>query len=204
MAKKRVGKGTLLNPLPVVMVSCGQEKPNIITVAWTGIVNSEPPMTYVSVRKSRYSHEILSQEKEFVINLVTKDLVADTDFCGVRSGRDMDKFAQRGLHPQKVEGVACPGILESPMQLACKVVEIKEWPSHDMFIAEIVGVEAEETLFDEKGRLEMDRLGLVAYCHGEYIPLKREPVGGFGFSVMKPKTRRRRKAQGQRVYPRKK
>lgn len=192
MTKRVLKPGTMLNPLPVVMVSCGSDKEkNIITIAWTGIINSEPPITYVSVRKNRYSHQLISESGEFVINLTTEDLAKVTDFCGVKSGRDIDKFKETGLHPQAAEIVSCPMISESPVNLECKVLEVKEYPSHDMFIAEIVKVHADERLFDEKGRICLDEAGMLSYSHGEYFGLKRQPLGKFGYSIMKPKTRKR-------------
>ena len=192
MTKRAMKPGKMLNPLPVVMVSCGSDNErNIITIAWTGIINSEPPMTYVSVRKSRHSHQLISKSGEFVINLTTENLAKATYFCGVKSGRDMDKFKETGLHQEKAEIVSCPMILESPVNLECKVLEVKEYPSHDMFIAEIVKVHADEKLFDEKGRICLDQAGMLSYNHGEYFGLKRQPLGKFGYSIMKPKTRKR-------------
>ncbi len=204
MAKKNLKPGTMLNPVPVVMVSCGTgEKRNIITVAWTGIINSEPPMTYVSVRKSRYSHSLISETGEFVINLVDEKLAEKTDFCGVRSGRDIDKFEKCGLTASESVKVAAPSILESPVSLECRVCEVREFGTHDMFIAEIVNVAADEKLFDDARRIRLDRAGLVCYNHGEYFGLKRSPLGRFGYSVMKQKTKKkiageRRKRQLQK------
>lgn len=192
MGKINFKPGTMLNPVPAVMVSCGnEEKHNIITVAWTGIVNSEPPMTYVSVRKERFSHGIIKENGEFTINITTEDLAFATDFCGVRSGRDVDKFKEMKLTPQPGEKVACPSIKESPVNLECKVREIHEYGSHDMFVADIVNVRVDEKLMDEKGRIRLDLAGLVAYNHGEYFALKRTPLGKFGYSVMKAKTKKR-------------
>ncbi|MBP3383984.1 MAG: flavin reductase family protein [Firmicutes bacterium] len=192
MGKINFKPGTMLNPVPAVMVSCGnEEKHDIITVAWTGIVNSEPPMTYVSVRKERFSHGIIKENGEFTINITTEDLAFATDFCGVRSGRDVDKFKEMKLTPQPGEKVACPSIKESPVNLECKVREIHEYGSHDMFVADIVNVRVDEKLMDEKGRIRLDLAGLVAYNHGEYFALKRTPLGKFGYSVMKAKTKKR-------------
>ena len=198
----------MLNPVPVVMVSCGEggapdtdkhagqgARHNIITVAWTGIINSEPPMTYVSVRKSRYSHDIIMRTGEFVINLVNRDLTFATDFCGVRSGRDLDKFETCNLTPVASQVVSCPSIAESPVNIECRVTEVKELGSHDMFMAEIVSVSADDSLMDEKGALRLDKAGLVAYNHGHYYALQRSELGRFGYSVMKPKTRKRYNAE---------
>ena len=192
MAKVSMKPGTMLNPVPAVMVTCGnEEEQNIITIAWTGIINSEPPITYVSVRKSRHSHHLISESGEYVINLTTENLAKATDFCGVRSGRDLDKFKETGLTPEDAEIVNCKMIKESPVNLECKVLEVKEYPTHDMFIAEIVKVHADEKYFDEKGRICLDQAGMLSYNHGEYFGLKRNPIGKFGYSVMKPKTRKR-------------
>lgn len=197
MSKINFKPGTMLNPVPAVMVSCGTgEKKNIITVAWTGIVNSEPPMAYVSVRKERFSHHIIKESGEFVINLTTEELAFATDYCGVRSGRDVDKFKETGLTPADGEKVKCPVIKESPVNIECKVREIHEYGSHDMFVADIVNVQVNEEMLDEKGRIRLDLAGLLAYNHGEYFGLKRSPLGKFGYSVMKPKTRKR--LEGQR------
>lgn len=192
MAKISMKPGTMLNPVPAVMVTCADgESSNIITIAWTGIINSDPPMTYVSVRKERYSHRLIKESGEFVINLTTEELAKATDFCGVRSGRNIDKAAETGLSFVPAEIVGCPMIGESPVNIECRVTEIKELGSHDMFMAEIVKVHADEKLFDENGRLCLEKAGLISYSHGEYFGLKKNPIGKFGFSVMKAKTRKR-------------
>lgn len=193
MAKREFKGGTMLNPVPVVIVSCGgaEEKPNIITVAWTGIVNSEPPMTYVSVRKSRYSHDIIARDKTFVINLVNEKLVEKTDFCGVKSGRDIDKFEVTGLTAIPGSETGCPMIEESPVNMECRVVDVHEYPSHDMFVAEIVKVHVDEDIIDRNDRMRLDRADLVCYNHGEYFGVKEESLGKFGFSVMKDKTKKK-------------
>lgn len=190
--KKSIKPGTLLMPLPAVMVSCGSpEKPNILTIAWTGIVNSTPPMTYISVRKSRFSHDLIAQSGEFVINLTTEALTFATDYCGVKSGREVDKFKEMHLTPLAADEVRCPMIAESPVNLECKVLEVHEYPSHDMFVAEIVAVHVDEELLDEKGRLEMEKAGLMTYVHGQYFGIRKQPLGRFGYAVMKPKTKKR-------------
>lgn len=198
MGKRSFKGGAMLNPVPAVMVSCGGRKPNIITIAWTGIVNSNPPMTYISVRKERYSHNIIENTGEFVINLCSEELTFATDFCGVRSGRDTDKFKEMKLTPERAEIVRCPMIKESPVNIECRVREIIELGSHDMFIADILKVHVDEQYIDRSGRIRLDQASLVAYNHGEYFGLKRQPIGKFGFSVMKPKTRKRinREKQG--------
>ena len=198
MAKIEFKPGTMLNPVPAVMVSCGDEREqNIITIAWTGIVNTDPPITYISVRKERYSHDIIARTGEFVINLTTKDLALATDYCGVRSGRKVDKFKEMKLTAAESRHVSCPSIGESPVNLECRVLDIREFPTHDMFLAEIVGVSVDEDLMDEKGRLCLEDAGLIAYSHGSYVALEQQEIGTFGYSVMKPKTRKRIAAQKQ-------
>ncbi len=205
MKKRSFKPGTMLNPVPVVMVSCGDvNHGNIITVAWTGIVNSDPPMTYVSIRKERYSHEIIKNAGDFVINLTTEELTFATDYCGVKSGRDTNKFKEQKLTPLPAEKVKAPLIAQSPVNLECKVKEIHEYGSHDMFIAEIVNVQAAEEWIDETGRIRLDKAGLICYNHGEYFGLRRQPLGRFGFSVMKPKTKKRLAAEQRRNTFRKK
>ncbi|MEG1930281.1 MAG: flavin reductase family protein [Anaerovorax sp.] len=185
--------GTMLFPIPAIMVSCGStpETQNILTIAWTGIINSEPPMTYISVRKSRHSHKILLDEREFVINLTTRDLAFATDYCGVTSGTDVNKFAQMGLTPTPGQQVRCPLIAESPLNLECKVTQIIELGSHDMFMAEILAVHGDKGLLDETGKFCLEKAGLLAYSHGSYYGLGKE-VGSFGYSIMKKKTKKKR------------
>lgn len=192
MAKVSLKPGTMLNPLPAVMVSCSDgEVDNVLTIAWTGIINSDPPITYVSVRKSRFSHQLIEKSGEFVINLVNEELARSTDYCGVRSGRNEDKFEKCNLTKLASDHVKVPMIKESPVNLECKVMEIKEYPTHDMFIAEIVAVHADEELFDEDNRIRLDLAGMVTYNHGEYFGIKRKSIGRFGFSVMKKSTKKR-------------
>ena len=193
MSKVTFKPGTMVNPVPVVMVSCGEspEEQNIITIAWTGIVNSEPPMTYISVRKSRHSHPILERTGEFVINLCTEGLAEKTDYCGVKSGREIDKFKEMGFTPVQSVHVKCPMIKESPVNIECRVREILHYPSHDMFVADILAVHADESLMSKGGKLELERAGLICYSHGDYFALQKMPLGKFGFSVMKPKTTKR-------------
>lgn len=197
MMKRRVlSPGAVMAPVPAVMVSCGKEgeTPNIITIAWTGIVNSNPPMTYISVRKERFSHDIIADTKEFVINLTTEELAFATDWCGVKSGRDFDKFREQKLTPVTSEKVSCPSIGESPLSIECRVTEVKELGSHDMFLAEIVSMTAQEELMDENGELHLEKAGLMAYSHGHYFPVSSREIGRFGYSVMKPKTRKKYEA----------
>lgn len=196
MNKKSFKPGTLLSPLPVIIATCGDmENSNAITIAWTGIINSEPPYTYVSVRKSRFSHDIIKEKGTFVINLVNENLVKAADFCGVKSGRDVDKFKEMGLH--KVEGAVtgCPMIEESPINLECKVIEVHEYPTHDMFVGEIVNVNVNEDVISEDGKIDYTKLGLVSYVHGEYMPLRKAPIGFFGYSVARKKVLKKRNKQ---------
>ena len=193
--KKSSKPGPLTAPLPAVMVSCGDmEKSNIITIAWTGIINSHPPMTYISVMPRRMSHSIIAEKGEFVINLTTAELAKAMDFCGVKSGRDVDKFEHLGLTREAGDVVSAPMIAESPVNIECKVTEIKEFPSHDMFIAEIVAVHVDEKYVDENGAYDYGSMDLVSFSHGKYYRLRREETGFFGYSVMKPKTAKKRRA----------
>ena len=181
---------TLLSPIPPTMVSLGSmEQSNIITIGWTGIVNTIPPMTYISVRPERYSYPILKRTGEFIINLTTRRLVRAADFCGVRTGAKLNKFKELNLHKEAVKGFSCPAIAESPLNIACRVKEILPMGSHDMFLAEIIGVTIDEELLDEQGKLRLDKARLAAYSHGEYFELGKK-LGSFGFSVRKKKTHR--------------
>lgn len=178
--------GNMLYPVPAVMISCQRpgEKPNIITVAWAGTICTSPAMVSISVRPERYSYDIIKDTKEFVINLTTKELVYATDFCGVRSGRDVDKFAEMKLTPVRMRNVSAPGIGESPVNIECRVTEIKELGSHHMFLAEVLGVAVDGKYMDETGKFDMNICGLAAYSHGEYYALG-EKLGTFGYSVKK-------------------
>ncbi len=181
--------GTMIYPLPAVMVSCGDcaENYNILTVAWTGTICSDPPMCYISVRKKRHSHALIMKNKEFVINLTTEELATVTDWCGVKSGRDVNKFKEMRLHPEPAQIVKAPLIKESPLNIECRVVEVKELGSHDMFIAEVVAVNAEENLIDKgTGAFQLNYARPLAYSHGRYFGLGTN-IGGFGFSVKKKK-----------------
>ena len=172
-------------PLPAVMVSSGTvEKPNVMTVAWTGIINTQPSKTYISVRKSRYSYDLIKNSGTFVINLVPSTLVKACDFCGVRSGKDIDKFKVCNLTPEASVTVEAPSIAECPLSLECRVSEIIELGSHDMFLADIVSVAVKKDLIDQNGRLALEKAGLLAYVHGEYFTLGKK-IGSFGYSVKK-------------------
>lgn len=195
MAKVMWKPGTFLYPIPAVMVSCGtMEKSNIITVAWTGILNTNPAMVYISVRPTRYSYQLIKQQGEFVINLTTKELAYATDWCGVKSGSDVDKFKDMHLTKEKANFVKCPLIKESPVSVECKVREIRDLGSHHMFIAEVLCIHADEKYIDEKGAFNISKCDLIAYANGGYYPLGNR-IGKFGFSVEKKKRKPKKKNQ---------
>lgn len=177
--------GTFLYPLPAVMVTSGDmENSNVLTASWTGIICSDPAMTYISIRKERHSYNMIKENMEFCINLTTEDLAYATDYVGVKSGKDEDKFEKMGLTKEKASMVKCPMIKESPVCIECKVKEIKELGSHDMFIAEIVAVNVDEKYMDETNKFNMEDCKLIAYSHGQYFKLG-EKIGKFGYSVKK-------------------
>ncbi len=179
--------GTFVYPIPAVMVSCGtMEKSNIITVAWTGIINTNPAMVYISVRPTRYSYNLIKDQREFVINLTTKNLVKATDWCGVKTGAKVDKFKEMKLHKEKANFLKCPMIKESPVSVECKVKEIKELGSHTMFMAEVVAINVDEKYIDNKGAFDITKCDLMAYANGNYLAMGKK-LGKFGFSVKKKK-----------------
>lgn len=186
MAKQNWKPGNMLYPVPAVMVSCQREgeKPNIITTAWCGTTCSSPAMVYVSIRPERYSYNIIKETKEFVVNLVTKELTHATDYCGVKSGRDVDKFKETKLTPLPSKNISAPGIEESPVNLECKVKKIIHLGSHDMFLAEVVGVTIDDKYMNESGKFELNSSGLMVYSHGEYFGLGKK-IGKFGYSVQR-------------------
>ena len=187
MSKKIWKPGTFLYPIPAVMVSCGDmKKSNIITVAWTGIINTDPAMVYISIRKERFSYDIIQKSKEFIINLTNKNLVAKTDWCGVKTGAKIDKFKEAKLTKEKAKFVNCPMIKQSPVSIECKVVEEKDLGSHTMFIAKVLAIHAGEEFFDEKGGFDIQKCNLIAYANGGYYELGKK-LGKFGFSVQKKK-----------------
>ena len=191
--------GNMLYPVPAVMVSCQRpgERPNIITVAWAGTVCSSPAMLSISVRKERYSYDMIRETGEFVVNLVTRDLTFAADYCGVRSGRDVDKFSEMDLTPQPSQLIAAPGIAESPVNLECRVTQVIPLGSHDLFLAEILGVTVDERYLDEKGTFHLNDAGLVAYSHGTYFELGKK-LGTFGYSVKKPAARTKKTDRSRR------
>ncbi len=185
MSRVSFKPGTFLYPLPAVMVTSGDmENSNVLTVAWTGIICSDPAMTYISIRKERYSYELIKKNMEFCINLTSENVAFATDYVGVRSGKNEDKFKSMNLTKEKASIVKCPMIKECPVCIECKVKEIKELGSHDMFIAEIVAVNVDEKYIDETGKFDMQKCNLIAYSHGEYYKLG-EKIGKFGYSVKK-------------------
>lgn len=200
MSKVQWKGGTFIYPIPAVMVSCGTiEKSNIITVAWTGILNTNPAMCYISVRPERYSHDIIKENGEFAINLTTRQLAYATDWCGVKSGRDVDKFKEMKLTKEKANIISVPLIKESPVSVECKVKEIVPLGSHDMFVAEIVAIDADEKYIDEKGAFDISKCDLIAYANGGYYPLESK-IGKFGYSVQKKsKTAKNSKINAKRT-----
>ena len=190
MPKVKWKGGALLAPVPPTIVTCGTvEKPNALTVAWTGILNTHPPKTYVSIRPGRYSYNLIKESGDFVINLTSKELVRAADFCGVRSGRDMDKLAACGITAEESTEVTAPSLAESPLSLECRVTDVIPLGTHDMFMADVVAVTVKEELLTQDGKLRLDKGGLVAYSHGEYFELGKK-LGFFGFSVQKKKKRK--------------
>ena len=190
MSKITWKPGTFEYPIPAVMVSCGSiDESNIITVAWTGILNTKPAMAYISVRPERYSYDIIKKSKEFVINLTNEQLAFATDWCGVKSGKDVDKFKEMHLTKEKASIVNCPMIAESPVSIECQVKEIKQLGTHDMFMAEIVAINADEKYFDKNGAFDISKCNLIAYANGGYYTLGKK-VGKFGYSVQKKKKKK--------------
>ena len=188
MTKQSWKGAALLNPVPPVLVSCGtMERPNLITVGWAGTVCTHPAMVSVSIRPERYSYGLIKDSGLFAVNLPTEALARAVDWCGVKSGRDTDKFAALGLHagPGRAHP-ACPVLAESPVTLECRVTQAIPLGSHELFLAEVAGCLVDEALLDEAGRLRLERAGLIAYCHGEYRALGRR-LGSFGWSVKKKK-----------------
>ena len=188
MSKQSLKPGNMLYPLPVVMVSAADKegRDDIITVAWAGTVCTNPPMVSISIRPERYSYHMIRETGEFVINLTTEELAFATDYCGVKSGRDVDKFKETGLTREKAEKVKAPMIAEAPVSIECKVKEIRELGSHHMFIAQVAAVHADEKYMDEKNRFDLNRARPIVYSHGEYLGTGKK-LGTFGYSVKKAK-----------------
>lgn len=195
MAKQKWKAGNMVYPLPAVLVSCGDKENNVnlMTAAWTGTICSDPPMVYVSIRKERYSHHMIQETGEYVINLTTEDLARATDFCGVRSGRDMDKFKEMRLTPVFGELKYAPMVAESPVSIECRVTQIVELGSHDMFMAEVTAVYVDEKYMDENGTFHLEQAKPLVYSHGQYYATGKH-IGGFGYAVRK-KTTKNKKVQ---------
>lgn len=193
MAKQTWKGSTLLNPEPPVLVSCGSmEAANLITIGWTGTICTQPSMVSISVRPERYSYQLIKDSGEFVINLPTRKLVRAVDWCGVKSGRDYDKFAEMKLTPLPASTVSCPILAESPVNLECQVTQVIPLGSHDLFLAKVTAVDVDEALLDEKGKLCLERADLIVYSHGEYFSLGKQ-LGTFGYSVRKKAALQRRR-----------
>ena len=189
MAKQTWKAGNMIYPLPAVMVSCGDKEgnSNILTIAWTGTICTNPAMLYISVRPERHSYNMIKETGEFVVNLTTESLVKQTDYCGVKSGRDVDKFKETKLTRGKANALQyAPTIEESPVNIECKVEKIEELGSHHMFIARVVSVQVDESYMNETGKFCLNETGLIAYSHGEYLTLGK-PLGTFGYSIKKKK-----------------
>ena len=195
MSKENWKPGNMLYPVPAVMVSCKRpgEKANIVTVAWAGTVCSDPAMLSISVRPQRYSHDIIEETGEFVVNLVTTELTRACDWCGVRSGRDYDKFKEMKLTEYTSQYMDVPAIEESPVNIYCKVKKVEKLGSHDMFIAEVIGVTVDDKYMDEKGRFDLKAADLMTYSHGEYFSLGKK-LGKFGYSVKKSSKKSNKKS----------
>lgn len=195
MSKKVWKAGTFIYPIPAVLVTSGDmEKSNIITVAWTGIMNTNPAIVYISVRPERYSYNLIKEKKEFAINLTNKDLAFATDWCGVRSGAKFDKFKEMKLTKEKANFIEAPLIKESPVSIECKVIEEKTYGSHTTFIAEVLSIDADEKYMDENGAFDISKCELIAYANGGYYELGKK-IGKFGYSVEKKKTKNRNRKQ---------
>ena len=185
--------GALTAPVPPCMVTCGEgENANIITIAWTGIINTVPPKTYISVRPTRHSYGLIKESGEFVVNLTPATLIRAADYCGVYTGKKVNKFEKCGLHAEPASAVRCPILKESPLSLECRVTEIIPLGSHDMFLADIVAIDVDESLLDGQGKLHLERAGLAAFAHGEYFELGKK-IGTFGCSVRKKRSPKKKK-----------
>lgn len=194
MAKRTLKGGALLAPLPPTMVTCGDmENSNIITIGWTGILNTIPPKTYISVRPTRHSYNMIKESGEFVINLTPSQLVKEADYCGIYTGKKVDKFEKCKLTKSPATQVACPVIEECPISIECRVTEIVSLGSHDMFMADILCINVDEELFDKEGKMHFEKANLIAYAHGEYYELGKK-IGKFGFSTNKKKKNNKKKS----------
>ncbi|EKQ53538.1 MULTISPECIES: flavin reductase family protein [unclassified Clostridium] len=197
MNKRNFKGSVILNPVPVVLITSKNKeaKTNVFTVGWTGTINTKPPMLYISIRPERLSYEYIKETMEFVVNLPSSDLVKKVDYCGVKTGKKNDKIAEMNFTLKDSLNISVPYIEECPVNIECKVKNIIPLGTHDMFIAEVVGSHVNEDLFDDKGKIHFENANMMSYCHGEYFPLVKKPIGSFGFSVMKKKTKKRRRLE---------
>lgn len=195
MDKVNFKGSVILNPVPVVLITSKNSagKTNVFTVGWTGTINTKPPMLYISIRPERLSYEYIKESMEFVVNLPSSDLVKKVDYCGVKTGKKNDKIAEMNFTLKDGQNISVPYIDECPVNIECIVKNIIPLGTHDMFIAEVVGSHVNEDLFDDKGKIHFENANMMSYCHGEYFPLAKKPIGSFGFSVMKKKTKKRRR-----------
>ena len=194
---RAIGATTFLSPVPAVMLSCcgtepGFDRNNLITIAWAGVVNSDPPMISVSIRPERHSYAQIVQSGAFCLNLIGRELCKATDYCGVKSGRDVDKFKEMNLHAREVEGFPAPALDEAPAFLCCRVKQRIPLGTHDLFLCAVEQVYVSESLFDEDGSVHLERADLIAYAHGEYHPIRPRPEGFFGYSIARPEVLERR------------
>lgn len=189
MSKLQWKGGALTAPIPPCMVTCSNgERANVLTIAWTGIINTVPPKTYISVRPSRFSHAMIHESGEFAINLTPVSLIRAADYCGVYTGKKVDKFEKCGLRTEPASEIGCPILTDCPLTLECRVTDVISLGSHDMFLADIVAIDVDESLVDAQGKLHLERAGLAAFAHGEYFELGKK-IGTFGFSVRKKKSK---------------
>jgi flavin reductase (DIM6/NTAB) family NADH-FMN oxidoreductase RutF len=192
---KELFKGSIMfGPVPAVLVTTidAEGKPNVFTVGWTGVACTHPPLVTIAVRKERLSHENISASGEFVINLTSREMLKMTDFCGCRSGRKVDKIKHFGIELEPGADIKTPSLKRSPVALECKVRSVTELGTHDLFVAEIVRNKVEKSLIDQNGKIQLGKAGLLAYCHGEYFSLSRQPIGSFGYSVARKSVRQAR------------
>jgi len=192
MTKISFKGSTMLNPVPAVLITSknNEDKVNVFTVGWIGTACTKPPMITVAIRPERLSYDYIKESKEFVVNLPSKDLVKEVDFCGVRSGRQVDKIKEMNFGLEAGISVSTPAIKQCPVAIECKLKDIIPLGSHDLFLAEVVGLQIEEDLIDDKGKIHLENADLISYSHGEYFPLQKKPIGKFGFSVQKKKNRK--------------
>lgn len=190
----------ILNPVPVVLITSKNKegKSNVFTVGWTGTINTKPPMLYISIRPERLSYEYIKESMEFVVNLPSSNLVKAVDYCGVRTGKKNDKIKEMGFTLKESSKISAPYIDECPVNIECRVVNIVPLGTHDMFIAEVLCSHVNESLLDEKGKIHFENANMMAYCHGEYFPLSKKPIGSFGFSVMKKRTKKRKQLESRK------